>query len=54
MRRDQASKDRLKVLVGFEVEAQAEVSGTNPGTNGQNGDSPASVESSGDAAEAHD
>jgi hypothetical protein len=50
MRRDQASKDRLKVLVGFEVEAQAEVSGT----NGQNGDSLASVESSGDAAEAHD
>jgi hypothetical protein len=35
MRRDQASKDRLKALVGVDDEAQAEVSGTNPGTNGQ-------------------
>jgi integrase len=45
MRRDQASKDRLKALVGAEVEAQAEVSGTNSGTNGQNEGSLAAGES---------
>jgi integrase len=36
MRRDQASKDRLRTLVGADAEAQAEVSGTNSGTNGEN------------------
>jgi integrase len=36
MRRDQASKDRLKKFVGAEVEAEVEVSGTNSGTNGRN------------------
>jgi hypothetical protein len=39
MRRDQASKDQLKRLVGAEVEAPEASSGTNSGTNGQNGDS---------------
>jgi integrase len=54
MRRDQASKDRLRALVGFEVEAQAEVSGTNSGTNGQNGDALASAASNGEAAQTAD
>jgi hypothetical protein len=36
------------VLVGVEVEAQAETSGTNSGTNGQNGGSLESVESNDD------
>jgi hypothetical protein len=50
MRRDQASKDRLRALVGVEVEAQAEVSGTNSGTNGQNEPALALAESNGNAA----
>jgi hypothetical protein len=35
MRRDQASKDRLHQLVGATVEAEANDSGTNSGTNGR-------------------
>jgi hypothetical protein len=37
MRRDQQSKVQLSALVGLEVQARAEVSGTNAGTNGQIG-----------------
>lgn len=36
MRRDQASKDRLRALVGADVELPAEASGTNSGTNSEN------------------
>jgi integrase len=36
MRRDQASKDQLRALVGADIEAREDVSGTNSGTNGQN------------------
>jgi integrase len=54
MRRDQASKDRLRALVGADVEAHAEVSGTNSGTNGPNRGALASAGSNGDAAETAD
>jgi integrase len=48
MRRDQESKDRLRALVGEDVEApQAGVSGTNSGTNGQNGGVSSTVERNG-------
>lgn len=36
MRRDEASKARLRRLVGADVDTESEVSGTNSGTNGQN------------------
>ncbi|HEV2924028.1 MAG TPA: hypothetical protein VGW98_08340 [Solirubrobacteraceae bacterium] len=47
MRRDQASKDCLKALVGADVGAQAKVSGIISGTNGQDGDSTSTVERNG-------
>ena len=37
MHRDVASKQRLRALVGAEIEGQENISGTNSGTNGQNG-----------------